>query len=88
MPKSKGARAANPNEVQCPHCKLWSSLPIDLSAANTFAVKSLVDDFAAKLRGARANRIDEANAWVDLQCPQPHCAKTFRYNLRTGEVKP
>ena len=91
MPKTKAkASKGDKNEVQCPHCKLWSPLPLDINSAGliSFAVKGPVGDFVARFGAAQRQQLDEANAWVDLICPQPGCKKEFHYNLRSGEVKP
>ena len=89
MSKTKAkASKGDKKEVQCPHCQLWSALPLDISdpGLSSFAVKGPVGDFVARFGAAQRQQLDEANAWVDLTCP--HCKKEFHYNLRTGEVKP
>ena len=89
MSKTKAkASKGDKKEVQCPHCKLWSALPLDINSPGltSFAVKGLIGDLAARFGAAQRQQLDEANAWVDLTCP--HCKKEFHYNLRSGEVKP
>ena len=91
MPKTTAKTSkGDKKEVQCPHCQLWSALPLGISdpGLTTFAVKGPVGDLAARFGAAQPKQLDEANAWVDLICPQPGCKKEFHYNLRSGEVKP
>jgi hypothetical protein len=51
-------------------------------------VGDALKEVARKIKAALADpQLDAANAWLDMR-PCSNCSKPYRYNVRTGEVKP
>ena len=80
-------------KIKCPHCGWIRTLDIDAvvdesTATVTRGVGDELKKAIAMIKAALADsQLDEANAWIDMpKCP--HCGKVYRYNARTGGVKP
>ncbi len=81
-------------KVKCPHCGWVRTIDVsvyeDEAAATVVAgrMSDVLRAAVARVREMLADpRLEEANAWVDMP-PCPHCQNVYRYNVRTGEVRP
>ncbi len=82
-------------KIKCPYCGWIRSIPVGVIEDESMA--SVVRGPAEALQGAIEKiralladaQLEEANAWLDMPaCPNPDCGKVYRYNARTGEVRP
>ena len=82
-------------KIKCPHCGWIRTVPASVLVddSTTDVVKGIGEALkgaADKIKAALADaQLDAANAWVDMPaCPNQSCRKVYRYNVRSGEVKP
>lgn len=80
-------------KIKCPHCGWIRTVPAQLiadtaSADVAMGVGDALKEVARQIKAALADpQLDAANAWLDMR-PCSNCSKPYRYNVRTGEVKP
>lgn len=81
-------------KIKCPHCGWARSLDVGAyeDSGEATVVRGVGDDLfqvMAKFKEwAMQSDLNDANAWVDLKCPYTECRKTYRFNVKTREVKP
>jgi hypothetical protein len=80
-------------KIKCPHCGWIRSLDVqtyeDAGAADVTRgvgdeLKKAIDNIRSLLS---SGAVDNANAWLDMPACS-NCNKTYRYNVKTWEVKP
>lgn len=78
-------------KIKCPHCNWVRSVPT--SEIGNKSIASIVREgerikvLAEKIRSMLADlQLDEANAWIDLICP--NCENSYQYNVRTRKTRP
>ncbi len=80
-------------KIKCPHCGWIRKL--DVQAYEDSGIASVTQDVKDDLRKAvesiksflTMDALDQANAWIDMPACS-NCKKTYRYNVKTREVKP
>jgi predicted RNA-binding Zn-ribbon protein involved in translation (DUF1610 family) len=79
-------------KIKCPHCGRIRSLDIQAyeDVGETDVVRGFIDETKKAIDGIRqlltTSSVEAANAWLDMPAC-PNCGKTYRYNVRTHEVK-
>lgn len=79
-------------KIKCPHCG-WIR-KVDVQAYEDIGSTSMVQGPVDELKKAAekiknfltSNSLDAANAWIDMP-PCSNCQKTYRFNVKTREVK-
>ena len=81
-------------KVKCPHCGWVRTLDVTVyedELLATVVAGRMSDALRAAVERIKEMladpHLEEANAWVDMP-PCPYCGKVYRYNVRTGEVRP
>jgi hypothetical protein len=77
-------------KIKCPHCGWIRKVDIQAIEDRGYAsvAQGPMDEWKKKIRESISNdSIDEANAWIDMSACS-NCQKTYRFNVKTREVKP
>ena len=74
-------------EIECPRCGWVQKVEVEIlqDASTTVVVQGNVIKSLAKRWKSVTDPLAEANDLYDLPCP--NCGKSFRYNVRSGEVR-
>lgn len=68
--------------IRCPYCDTKVK-----SSSNSLSWTLMIGVTGnPPLKGFK-EKLDDANEWIDIACPNPRCGRTFRYNRRTKEVR-
>lgn len=88
-PPGQSNRSTNSLRLECPICKGVVEIPANfeeiVTALGARGIFDGVSQILSQIRDAFQSPIQQANQWVDLQCP--HCEHMFQYNLKTGESR-